>query len=518
MERLSNLVKYFRSMEHNLWYNLKVIIRRVSVCRLPGSKVIVCGLGEKGLHFVSQFLKEGRRVTVIEIDKNNPYIDRCRDMGARVIIGPAEEVTKLKRAGIDKAERLMCLCSSDGVNAEISIRARSLIPSSRNKRLICLVHLFSAPLSMLLRARTIELDKKNSFSIEFFNIYQTAAWKMLNLAPKFNDHESVSGPTPRIIVIGLGRLGENLVAQAAKRWRTHCSNPNRRMRITIIDKQAKRKTSALCLRYPKLNKIARLGVLDMDVESQQFHIARFLEDPDERSNLRAIYICFDNQTLALTAGLNLAARTQGRDLTIVVRMAQESGLASLIGAYDSTAQGKPSLTAFGVLDRTCVTNLEQYYTINIVAKALHHDVANSLRRNSDDDEKENILRPWEELPQGCRESFLQEAAALYEKLSSVGCLIAPQTNWDAELFQFTHEELDEIGATEEDQRVYVEAPESFKMETKEDAGPDSHCYPQKRGHLMNLDDAKSIPRILASVDLEIYRLDELGVISNRRFH
>lgn len=468
---------------------------------------------------MSRFIASGYRVTVIEMDKNNPHIDQCRRDGARVVVGDAQDPKTLVRAKIHKAHRLICVTQADGVNAEISVRAGAFLRNKSDNPLVCLAHLYSSPLSMLLRARTMELDKQHSFSIEFFNIYQTAAWKMLNLTSPLNDDETVSGPTPRIIVIGLGKLGESIVSQAAKRWRVHCSNLNRRMRITIIDAQAKRKTSALCLRYPKLNKIARLGVLDMDVDSQQFQSARFLEDPDDRSSLRAIYICLEDQTLAINAGLNLAARTQGRELSIIVRMAKESGLASLIGAADSSSQGKPSLIAFGLLDRTCGANLEQYYTINMVARALHTDAMENGRVEQSGLDKKELLKPWEELAPGVRNAFLNDAALLTERLSSAGCLIAPQTNWDAELFQFTHEELNEIGATENDHYgPYEEIHSEVRGEDQGDREEQNFRGGGGATGIINPDEAKSIPRILASVDLEIYRLDELGAISNKRFH
>jgi hypothetical protein len=467
---------------------------------------------------VSEFLEAGYSVNVIEIDKNNPYIDQRRLDGARVITGDAQDPRILSRARIHKAQRLICVCQADGVNAEISVRAGAFLRNRSDKPLICLAHLFSPSLSALLKARTMELDKKNSFSIEFFNIYQTAAWKMLNLMPPFTDEEALSGPTPRLMVIGLGKLGENLVAQAAKRWRDHCSNPNRRMRITIVDPEAKRKTSALCLRYPKLNKIARLGVLDMEVESQQFLSARFLEDPDERSCLRAIFVCLEDQTLAMTAGLNLAARSQGKELSIIVRMASESGLASLIGAADSSNSGKSSLIAFGLLDRTCGVNLEQYYTINIVARALHMDAMENRRQSLACQEDEDILKPWDKLAPELRNRFIDDATALTERLSSAGCLIAPRTNWDSELFQFTHEELNEIGGVENEQCNDDLAPQAEEALPNLNEQTEDQCGSKKAITSFNADEAKSIPRILASVDLEIYRLDELGAISNKRFH
>ena len=144
------------------------------------------------------------------------------------------------------------------------------------------------------------------------------AWDTAHIRPAKPAH---------ILIVGLGRLGENLVLHIARDWWSQQPRPSRRLRVTIIDRHAVKKTESLTIRYPQLSKACELIPLKMEVQSPEFERADFLFDEKNRSVPTAIYICVDDDALGLHAGLTLAQRILQANVPIVVRMAEESGLA-----------------------------------------------------------------------------------------------------------------------------------------------------------------------------------------------
>jgi len=79
-----------------------------------------------------------------------------------------------------------------------------------------------------------------------------------------------------VIVVGIGRLGESLILNTARRWRYSGSISSGRLRITLIDKKAKNKKESLYLKYPQLEKVCELLPVEIDVNSAEFEQGAFL--------------------------------------------------------------------------------------------------------------------------------------------------------------------------------------------------------------------------------------------------
>ena len=73
------------------------------------------------------FQTAGERVVVIENDGNNPYIPQCHEMGISVIHGNARDAYTLRKAGVAGAQALIAVSAEDGANADIAVKARSLL-------------------------------------------------------------------------------------------------------------------------------------------------------------------------------------------------------------------------------------------------------------------------------------------------------------------------------------------------------------------------------------------------------
>jgi hypothetical protein len=118
------------------------------------------------------------------------------------------------------------------------------------------------------------------------------------------------------------------------------------------------------------------------------------------------------------------------------------------------------------------------------------------------------LRPWEELPEGLKESNRAQARQVGEKLAVIGCLTVPA--FDPSLtFAFVEEEVQLLARLEHERWV----TERMAQASLPGAGPDSRGHPDLVPWEELTDDARakdvqavrSIPIILASVGFQVLR-------------
>jgi len=498
--------------------------------------VVICGLGRKGHLLAQAFRERGDRVVVIEQDEDNSFLKPCRDLGAVVLIGDATERETLRRAGVQRARYLVATGGDDGVNAEIAVHARELVGGRDGIPLTCLVHIVDPHLCDLLRERELEAESPSSYRLSFFNTFDLGARAVLDEYPPFGETDQVRGSPPHLLLVGLGSVGRSLVVHAARRWRerhrrerfaanhqdvtlsgSEGQSPGQsqqsgeaRLRITVVDREADHKTETLLLRYPQLPQVCELIPAEMDIRWPEFHRARFLYDPDGRCTVTAIYVCLDNEPLGLAAGLTLLQRLRGQEIPIVVRMASEAGLATLLDRAEEDGGGFANLHAFALLDRTCQPDLLLGGTHEILARAIHEDYVRHQAEVGETPQTNRSMVAWDELPESLKESNRRQADHIGVKLKAVGCGIAPLTAWDAESFQFTPEEVELMARMEHERFVEERLRAGWRPGPKDPARKTSpHLVPWKQlsEEIKELDrnPVRGLPRFLARAGLQIYR-------------
>lgn len=471
--------------------------------------VVICGLGRMGLLLARGFLRRGERVVVIEQDEGNDFIALCREEGAIAILGNAKDREVLRRAGVSKAKYAFSVCGDDSTNAEVAVHVQELASSRQGHPLTCFVHIVDPRLYHLLRER--EVAPSTSYRLELFNIFDRGAWLLLEEHPFFPEKNGIAVQQPHVLVIGLGRMGESLIVHMARNWWSNYAKKYGRLRVSVIDREAERKVESLYLRYPKLKQACELVVLQMDVFWPEFEQASFLIDCEGQCNVTAVYVCLDNDSLGLKAGLTLLQRVRGRDIPIVVRMAYETGLALLLRSTESSSFD--NLHAFGLVERTCQPELVLGGTHEILARAIHESYVRHQQELGETSETNPSLVSWEELPEDLKESNRCQADHIVVKLKAVGCGIAPLTDWDAERFQFTPEEVERMAQMEHERFVaerlragWVYAPGSQSVERKTSPvlvpwAELSECEKEKDRVMV-----RELPRFLARAGLQVYRL------------
>lgn len=152
----------------------------------------------------------------------------------------------------------------------------------------------------------------------------------------------------------------------------------------------------------------------------------------------------------------------------MVRMTHDAGLATLLKGEEQGKGGFKNIHAFGLLDRVCKPELLLGGTHEILARAIHEDyVRNQKEKGSTPETNPSMVR-WEDLLEHLRESNRRQGDHIGIKLRAVGCGIAPLTDWDAELFGFTPEEVEKLAVMEHDRWIEERRLDGWKYGEKKD--------------------------------------------------
>ena len=409
--------------------------------------VIICGLGRMGALLVDQFRARGENVVVIEHDQDNDYIDLSREQGAIVLNGDATDSDLLRRARTQKAKCLIAVLGDDGSNAEVAVRAQEMSIERKGSALTAFIHIVDPQLWELLRGREINLESDMPFRLEMFNIFERGARLMLRDYPSWK--ESGTGRVQRVhlLIIGIGKMGESLVLQAAKEWQQSRGASDELLCITLVDQEAVLRAESLMVRYPQLTRTCDLLPLEIEVHSPEFHRAEFLYDQG-RGEVDSVYICLDDDSLGLDTGLRLSHQMRNHPIPIVVRMTEEAGLARLLLAEPNGKRVFENLHAFGLLNQTCTADLLLGGTHEMLARALHEEYRSHQLEHGQTPEANPALVPWDRLSEMTKESNRRQADHIGLKLKAIGCGIGPLRDWEAPNFEFTPQEIEAMARLE----------------------------------------------------------------------
>ena len=409
--------------------------------------VIICGLGRKGSLLVEKFCALNMDVVVLEQDEGNDWIEVSRGLGAVVLVGDAADPELLNQARVGKAKYLIAVMGDDGANAEAAVQAQKMMQERTAGVLTCLIHIVDPQLYDLLREKELAHQNQSNFRLELFNIYERGARLILK---SIGQGESQQTPN-HILVIGMGKLGEGVVLHAIQDWREHNSSAEERLQITVIDRYAQIKAESLCVRFPNLEQVCSLIPKQMEIGSPDYLRADFLQQQPGQHEIEQVYVCLDDDSLGLQAGLSLLHRVKNRQVPIVIRMVEDTGLATLLGNGVDADGSFKQLHAFGLLNQTCTPDLLLGGTHEVLARELHAIYLNKHPAIEDREEKSESQVPWEQLPESLKESNRVQAANIGNTLAAAGYSITQLRDWGAGEKNFTPQEV-EIMARKEHER------------------------------------------------------------------
>lgn len=473
--------------------------------------VVICGLGRKGTLLAERFRNKGDRLVLIEQDQNNSSAKRFREEGTIVLIGDAQDSTILRKARVGRAKWIVCVCSDDETNAQICAQSWDLSLGEPGPAVTCLVHIVSPELCELLRLETIKRDQTGRFRVEFFNIFQTGAWALLDQYPPFDENTPQVDKAPHIVIVGLGRFGAHVLLRAAKRWRNLHTDSKSRLRVTVVDKDADRKTKALSIAYPNLQTVCDVTPKTLDIQSAEFEADGFLLNAQGGTDTSRVYVCFSDQSLGLRAALSIHDRLRGAEVPILVRMSDARGLSRLLDKKGENGSRFAWIRPFNLYDITCDVGLVHGVATEILARAIHAYYFEGMRSAGRNVADKPAAAPWEDLPEFLKESNRRQAHHIGAKLDAVGCSLAPLRAWDAEPFRFTPQEEEKLSRMEHvrwwDERI-AEGWRKGPRDDKRKRHPDMVPWEQLTKEAQDLDRqvVLNLPHVLAAIDLQIYRV------------
>ncbi len=489
-------------------------------CFIKGH-IIVCGLGYLGPVIVSYYRKKGKNVVVIESDPENKDLSQCKEHGIFTIIGDASDIRCLKKAKITEAERIFLVTGSDAINAEIAVKAYDIIKNHpRDSSCTCHTHIVDQNLCTVLRNQQMGVHHNPSFHWEFFNIYQIGGYCIQKAFPPGG--EDILPEDLRILVIGVGRMGETLIVQLAKRWREQYGSSGKRFFLMIIDKNADDIIGLITFRHPSLETCCSIEALSYSISSPEFARGSYLFFENNQT-FHQIYICINDSSLGLSAALQIESVLKGYTVPIIVRTTYLEGISCLFQTFQEGCYEYSNIFAFPLVSCRCSHELIIHGLQGLLARVIYDDYR--LRRiqegkNPDDDP---AMVPWPRLDETYQKANLGQAGHIFTKITAIHCRIVPLTDWDEELFSFTDEEVEILAALEHERWNQDRLADGWmygaERNNEKKKTPYLVPYEQLPEDIKEYDrePVRNIPMLLAMIDLKVIRNDGLNNMKRKRF-
>ena len=487
---------------------LLVLFRQqIDSLRLPRIRnhIVICGLGRRGLLLARRLLKQGERVVAIERDEASGAIEQCRERGAIVVLGDATDRERLRQAGILRAKYIVSVCKNDADNAEVTAHVQKLVRERKGRPLTCLVHITDPQLCESIKEQELTAHGSDMLRLEFFAIFQNGARRVLNEHPIFGPGCAAGEAQPHLVIVGLGRMGESLLTEAAMRWHEHRTDSDERLRIDIVDEAADEKVEAWTLRKPLLQTACAIRSLTMRTSSAEFERSEF------RKEATSIYICLEDENRGVSVALSLARKLRGTTCPVVLCTPEEEGIAVLLKPRPGGASPLGNLHVFGLLDQTCDPRLLPEGTHENLARMLHEEYVKEQLAAGHDPADNAALVPWDNLPEEFRESNRLAADHIAIMLDSIGCGIDPSADGDAGSFEFSEDEIESLAIQEHERWMAERRLERWRYgpvrDDRRKVNPNLVPWDQLTHNVKehNRNTVRKLPSLLARAGFSIYR-------------
>ena len=482
---------------------------------------IICGLNHRSLLIIRDLVRRKQKPVVIEKDEHNTFIESCKLMGVIVIVGEPTDPHLLKSAGATRARYILSFTDSDETNAEVALQTMQFFPRQTTRKVTAIIQILDPRLYLMIRKQAFATDSLSGFRIEFFNQYAVGSKILIDRNPPLCRVEKGMIPFP-VIIIGAGKLGENILTRIARNWYEKKLFLDDRPQIYLVDAQAEKILENLNRRFGRMHEACDLIPVSLDVRSAAFQNGIFLEKPALKDGFTA-YICFQDDTLGLYTALTLHQCAQERMIKIIVRIEHKPHVARLISEDHKTLEGIREILPVDMNSLTADSTLIQAGEPEYIARAIHEDYCKNEGYNSQSGMTNRLLVSWDDLGtltlkkdgidgKHYQESNLNQAHLIRKKLHMIGCDIGPLTDWDApDSFKLTTEEVETLAAVEHERWMQEKLVDGWRYgparEDSKKIHPSIIPYLQLSESEKEKDrnTVRNIPRILSLIDFQVYR-------------
>ncbi|MFC5826407.1 NAD-binding protein [Nonomuraea insulae] len=385
---------------------------------------IVCGTGPLGQAVTQRLREAGRRVVVIGGGVGDPL----RAPGVFHVTGDARNPAVLRAAGAQKAQ-VVYACEDDAtVNVAIAATVHGLSPASP---VAAYAHVSDPRLCSALRARRLGLNERREHRLDFFNLEELAVRVLLAGDP-------VTEARP-VLLLGLKHFGDALLVELARRWRLRTPPAGTRLPVRVIAPDAEAEVAALCRTYPFVAEAC-----DITPENAGFDEVRALL-ADTKEPPQRVYVCYNDERLALTATLTMAPLWTGAP--VVVRVGQRGTFGDAFGDARLLEDLAGTLRIFAVTEEAGKPDLIDEDVIERLARAIHDRYVFECILRGETPEQNASMVAYESLSEVKKGQNRDQAAHLGGKLGAMRCVLAPSTE-APHTFSFTSDEVDRLARME----------------------------------------------------------------------
>ncbi len=473
--------------------------------RLLDRHVVICGLGAKGTQLALDCRQEGERVVVIEQNETSDGIARCRQTGALVLPGDATHESVLVQAGAGRASLVMVTCGADAANIQVALNLQRVVHRSSTGLIRCYLHLVNSELQDLLRHHKLLTTHRDRLEVNLFNDFENAARSLWMQHPlDWMPIAQADATVVRLVIIGFGQMGEAIALQAARTG--HYAN-GRKIRLTIIDREAARRQRAFTARYPRLDQVCETEFLELDA-AEPATLSQIAQRCAEPHCLSTVAVCLDNDATSLSIALKLIPTLGNQPVQVLARMNEEKGLAALL----RDGQGG-RLHAFGMASQSCTRDMLLHEQQDRFAKEIHRIFVERAVLEGRDVATDPALQPWPNLDETYRDSNRQQADHIPVKLRAVGCFSAPPQPGQPAVTEFTEAEIELLARMEHARWCAERWLDGWTLGPKDRSRkitPDLVPWEELTDGVKEYDRqaVRNIPRLLELIGEKVYRQKE----------
>jgi len=410
----------------------------------PGH-VVICGVGFIGSVMACHFQKEGRDVIILEKNKDNPEVNKCRDNGALVLHQDAKNPDVLKSVGVKDAAMVFVLTGDDSQNTDIASFCATIARSRQLHLppLVCHVHIDDPNLSFALRQWELDLPDHDRIHFGFFNLYHASGGSAATCESRKMLKASIEAAVqPKVLIIGLGDFGKSLLVNLGKRWHEIRKDPATKMTVIVVDMQAEARVASLCAFYPSLKDCCDIVPKQIDVHSAEFINGDFLKETEPRQ-LTGAYVCLRDEgnatSVAITlhdilcnkCGWNSAGPATSR---IIVRTVNDHGMTEVIRKIREGLGW--NIHAFPILTNFCEKKRYGNELAELLAEATHQDYLDKEYGKGITEKENPSAVPWSKLTEDVRDQNRAQADSLIRNIHEYGYRVVPMRLWNESFLNF----------------------------------------------------------------------------------
>lgn len=448
---------------------------------------IVTGDGPAALELCRQLSADDRKIVLVSATA--AAVAQARRYRLLTVSGDPADADTLRAAGLRGADELYACGSRSTVNAATVLRALEISPL-RGRPLTTYAQVRDAEICAALRARRIGASSDPRFRLDFFSTEEIAARVLLDEHPVTD----ADGNAAHVVIVGFSWLGQAILREVARR--RMAGKPAVQV---VVQDDSPAAARSFIRRFPAIGQNCQVEVRD---RAEQFRLA------DRKPTL--LLVCLSDNEEALSAGLTAAHSVADPGDRVVLCMGEPTPFDSVLSSQNALLDDVGGrLTIFDVTEEATVPSRIRDDINDRLARAIHQGYLDTCAARGDSPQNNKSMRPWEKLPDHLRQSNFAQAAHIGTKLTSIDCVIAPETDPPAD-FDFGKAEIEQLAKMEHERWVQErqEAGYGYGPDRDDRHHPDIADWKllSERARDMDRATVRQIPAILQKAGFQILRL------------